>query len=210
MANNLIIIVVFLIFKSIMSRSLNKLEVNNNSSICMIKSTVYPDEYLYSSTELEGHHFHEKKYYFNFYKRKVFTKRSQNVFERQDFAWLFTKLIDDDNNKTYHITNMNYENQYLCASYDHLDKHHQRLKVHLHKLTAESRYRNKKCMWMLTKRSNSSEYLFINKYYLRPLNGGKSFSKNTKSRNIYLMHLNNQRPKSSFWFINCSNNITNF
>ena len=167
----------------------------NAPSFCLIKNIEYPDEFLYSSKELDIS---------DNYKRKVFTNPANEYFMKSfdQMGWIFLPV--NGTNDTFNLLNAKYY-EHLCASDNHLEIFNYRRKVNTYRLNNDNLKKNKKCMWKLELTSKGiNRFIIRNVHFKQPLYAASDLLKTAKSkrRNVYTWY-KNPDSRQFIWYIYC-------
>ncbi len=162
---------------------------------CLIHSTAYKFEYLYSTKEFDS----DSK------KRNVFTYPLSDVDNFDKIRW---RLIPKNgSNSTFYIRSQQY-NEYLCAANSYKDLFKMRRKLHTLRISDKNLLSESlQCEWIFEKipsrTRNNNTYFIWNLIYREPLYAISYFYKNHKlKRNVYLWH---KKPNSKQfkWQVDC-------
>ena len=150
----------------------------NSPSFCLIKNIEYPDEFLYSSKELDIS---------DNYKRKVFTNPANEYFMKSfdQMGWIFLPV--NGTNDTFNLLNAKYY-EHLCASDNHLEIFNYRRKVNTYRLNNDNLKKNKKCMWKLHPVDSNQTYTIWNMNYKEPLYAASFLFKTSKTNSESKKH----------------------
>ena len=178
-----------------------------HKSYCLVRNSAYENEYLYSSRkdfDVNDNMTKQRKVYTN-------TANIKKIKSLDQMRWIFEPV--DWLNDAFYITNIEFQNEHLCATHSYHDsknKSKKRRLVNLVKMNKESLKTNKKCIWrtenIVSDDGNESSFYLWNMYYHEPLYAATSMSRlmsPTKDRQVYTWY---QKPDSKqfIWFIYCS------
>jgi hypothetical protein len=110
------------------------------------------------------------------------------------------------NRESYYISNLMFDDYYLCASSEHGDRSRHRRMVYAKKMDQKELQNNPKCMWTISLVKNRQSSYIWNVFYEQPLYSGGLVYKSlkTNARKAFLWH---RKPDSTqfLWDLICHN-----